>query len=135
MTLDPIRPYLSLIKYGLLAALLCGAFITGCNHGQDSKQEVITQLTTQRDAAIGANKLWKDKADEANRQVEANKRFAKEQMDAAENMAKQNVKLRQESERRQEKLTNQLNNALKESECTELLKAHFCSAVPLPVQP
>jgi hypothetical protein len=116
-------------------AVICGAFVAGCNHGQSNKQEVITQLTEQRDAAMGANKEWKEKADEANRQVEANKRFAKEQMVEAEALAKELSKQRQDAARKQAKLTDQLNKALEEPECTELLKAHFCSAVPLPAQP
>jgi uncharacterized protein YaiL (DUF2058 family) len=133
--LTPLAPYLSLIKTGLCITLLCGAFVTGCNHGESNKEEVVTQLTTQRDAAVEANKAWAEAGEESKRQLDANKQFAKEQYTAAEALGAELKRQRNLADKKLDKLNQQLANAMKEPECTELLTAHFCSAVPLPLQP
>jgi hypothetical protein len=115
--------------------VLCGAFVTGCNHGEDNKQDVITSLTAQRDAALTANHAWEAAAAENNRQLEANKQFAREQYAEAESKAKELSDLRVATEKKIDTLQDQLIDARKKPECTELLTAHFCSAVPLPLQP
>jgi hypothetical protein len=135
MNLDPIRPYLNLIKWGAIIAVLCGAFVTGCNHGQANKQKQIDQLTGQRDAAIEANKQWVAANEESDKQLKANKQFAAEQYAEAEAAGKELAKLKKATDAKIDKLSDQLDKAMKEPECTELLTAHFCSAVPLPLQP
>lgn len=39
ISLDPIKPYLSLIKLGLSVALLVSVFIAGCSHGEGRSAE------------------------------------------------------------------------------------------------
>ena len=135
MNLDPIKPYLSLIKTVLCVGLLVGAFVTGCSHGEGNKQEEVVTLTAQVESLSDANKEWAKTAEEAQRQVVANKRFAKEQYDRAEGLAKDIGKLHIESQKRQDKSDKQLEAADKEPTCVELLERDLCPLVSLPSRP
>lgn len=37
--LDPLAPYMGLIKIAVLAALVAGAFVSGCSHGKAAQRE------------------------------------------------------------------------------------------------
>lgn len=135
MNLDPIRPYLSLIKIIVAGILICGLFVAGCMHGEHNKQDEVDKVQTSLTAALDANRKWVTANEEANRQVEANKKAAAEQQKLAEIKAKELVEFRTKTDKKINKLSDQLEAAMEEPECVDLLKAKFCSAVPLPVQP
>lgn len=124
MILDTVKPYLKLIQTGVAAGLLCGAFIAGCNHGESNKDKEVSAL-------VEANKEWYDTAQEANRQVEANKRFAREQMEEAERLAKELDKRRITTDNVITKQATQLQKAKENPTCASLLEHHYCPSAPV----
>jgi hypothetical protein len=135
MNLDPIRPYLSLIKTIVAGFIICGLFVAGCVHGERNKQKEVDKVQTNLTVALDANRKWVTANEEANRQVEANKKAAAEQQKLAETKAKELVAFRAKTDKKIAKLSDQLDAAMEEPECVDLLKAQFCAAVPLPLQP
>lgn len=57
MNIDPIRPYLDLIKVGIALSLLSVAFVGGCNHGKRAGVAEVRELKLQhaKDARRVAN--------------------------------------------------------------------------------
>lgn len=57
MNIDPLRPYLDLVKAGAALALLTAAFIGGCNHGKRAGVAEVRELKLQhaKDARRVAN--------------------------------------------------------------------------------
>ena len=135
MTQDPIRPYLSLIKTVLGIGLICGVFVAGCSHGESNKEKENNKLQADLTVALDANKKWVAANEAANQQVKANEKAAKEQQALATAKAKELDAFRKKTDAKIDKLADQLNDAMKEPECVDLLTAHFCPAVPLPLRP
>lgn len=127
MSLDPIKPYLSLIKTLVVAAVLCGTFIAGCSY----KAKDVHRLEDRVEQLSSANKQWADAADEATKQAEANKRFADEQYERAEELAKRLSVTQETTKATVSGLEKQLAEAKEKPECAELLKQQLCSAVPV----
>lgn len=50
---DPIRPYLGLIRTVLCIGLLVGTYITGCTRGADGKAEELAGEISSKNARIG----------------------------------------------------------------------------------
>lgn len=131
MSLDPIRPYLSLIKWGLAIAILLTAFIGGCRHGENNKAEKITELHGQIGQLQDANSEWADANARAAEQVQKNKDLAAAEEKKALAVSREMAAVRKQTAKRIGSLQKQLDDAMKEPECVDLLKAHFCPLVPL----
>jgi hypothetical protein len=50
--LDPLRPYLGLIRVGLYAAVASALFIGGCQHGKSSQEAETAKVQAQYDAYV-----------------------------------------------------------------------------------
>ena len=124
MILDPLKPYLHLITVALCTALICGAFVAGCNHGESNKEKEVA-------AVVAANKSSVAAGEEANKQEEANKRFAAEQMKEAERLARELNKKRSASDNVISKQDKQLQKAKENPTCAAFLEQHYCASAPV----
>lgn len=124
-------PYLSLIKWIGAVLILAFMFVSGCMYGGRNDALLEQQIQTLTDV----NAEWTKAAKTAQKNVEANKKFAAEQEALAEQAAKEVDKLKKESAERQEQFEEQLRKADKEPTCAELLERELCPLLSLPSRP
>lgn len=131
INLDPIRPYLSLIKTILIVGVVVGAFVTGCSYKAKDVATDMAALETQVEALSTANTKWAEGAAAATKQAQANKKLAAEETARAEKLANVISDLRSKTDVKINTLENQLQEAKRVPECSRLLQQQFCSAVPV----
>lgn len=132
MTLDPLKPYLGAIKWGLIALLSVSLFIGGCVHGEGKSEAELARRAIQIQALTVENDQWVAANAEASKQVKANQQFAREKQKEADDAAKRIAQLEKATASKQEKNQSALDRALRNPKCSELLELQVCSAVPLP---
>lgn len=130
--LNPLKPYLTLIKWCVSLLLAASLFIGGCVRGENNGEESRVSLAGQVTALTEANKKWASTAAEAERQQKANQQFAKEKQAEVDAVAKDISKLRKEQEKKNQKWQAQLAEAQKDPTCADVLKLKLCPAIPLP---
>lgn len=57
MNLDPLKPYINLIRAALLVGLVVAAFVTGCSHGAAAKADELGQVVAEKGARIAQLEL------------------------------------------------------------------------------
>lgn len=132
MILDPIKPYLPLIKVGAIVLLVLGGVITGCRHGEKNKQGKIDTLTTQVEELSSANKAWADTAKEVKEQKEAADKLAAERDARNKKVEEEIAKLRLQKAKADATFEEQLKKAKEDPTCAQLLKQQLCPLVSLP---
>ena len=122
LSIDPIRPYLGLIKAGGIVVLMAFAFVKGCNHGEANKAAEVKRISGQRDDAQRQATALAGKITEANKQVEANKKAAEQAQDRAEDAGKVASGNERALKKRIAEIKHELDQARNKSpECDELL--------------
>lgn len=134
ISLDPVRPYLGLIKAGLVAALLAGVFVKGCSYGVEreagahakaiaGKDQVIARkdraLSGAAESLRGAARVLREVDAEAQRLLDAEKAAKKREADAAKVAARAQADLA----RRIDGFAKALEHARKNPDCAALLSA------------
>lgn len=140
--LDPLRPYADLLKLLAVLALVCGLFVTGCQHGSDRQaakdQETIAKADNARAAAEAdaAENLRAANAcglllEDVNRQTQASIDAAARQRAAADEAARQAEAAAAESKRRADKAEQALQAAKSKPACRSQLEMALCADIPL----
>jgi hypothetical protein len=97
--LDPIRPYLALVRVCLYALLAAFLFVGGCNHGKGKSAKKVADLTAQIQACESANRA---NMDAISALTAANEAYARQSAKQAEAVA-QAVKDAKRAQARAEK--------------------------------
>lgn len=128
--LQPLQPYLALIKLGAVAALLAVVWIKGCDYGEGRKAEEVARLTATvsglRAETAGYREAEALREEEVRRAVEE----AKQRGKLADEAAKETANLRKKLAKKENELA--LAEAYNKPSCAALLKEEVCPAVPLP---
>lgn len=127
ISLDPIRPYLGVIKAGLVAALLAAVFAKGCSVGQNMSDAKHSKAIAAKDLALngaaaslrGAAKVLRDVDAETERLLKAEAEAKEREHDAAA-VAK---KALAELNTRKAKFADALEQARKNPDCDALMSA------------
>lgn len=139
---DPIRPYAVLIRWGLVALLAGGLYVSGCQRGENRQaaqdQDSIAKAEKQRDdaqaeaaenlrAANAAGQLLQD----VNRQTQASIDEAARQKAAATAAADRAQAAAVESQRRASAAEKALQAAKTTPACRSQLEMALCASIPL----
>lgn len=129
---DALAPYASLIKWGLIALLSMGLFVSGCNHGENRGERDRVELEDKIELLENANASWAQEAEERTK-------LALKDQESGEQLMKEGSKAADRSEKEQKRTDsavrdnqNKLDAALRNPKCAELLEMQVCSTVPLP---
>lgn len=129
---DALAPYASLIKWGLIALLSVGLFVSGCNHGENRGDEDREMLQDRITVLENANASWAQAAEDRNKIVDDNVKESERIQGVANKDAKDLAKEQTATERNVEQNTVKLQTALRDPKCSELLEMSVCPTVPLP---
>lgn len=136
---NTLAPYAFWFKVAGIAAVLFVAFVGGCSVGKNKGlqdrhdlETTNTALALQVQTLRVENDGYLTAMGEANKNAEANKKFAEERQKMAEDAAKKLEKYQEEQAKKQAKNEAELRNALKDPKCAELMKLKVCSAIPRP---
>lgn len=128
--LNALKPYWSIIKAGLLLTGVLTVFSlgswAGCSAGKRSSEARIAALTKDKDVLAAQNSAITEAVNQANKQVEANKRFAKEREEMAEKAAKDAAKAKKELAAKQKDFERRLKAAEKDPDCKAILEQRLC---------
>lgn len=139
---DPIRPYAVLIRWGLVALLAGGLYVSGCQRGESRQaaqdQASIAKTEKQRDdaqaeaaenlrAANAAGQLLQ----EVNRQTQRAIDEATRQQQAAKEAARLAEAAAAQSQRRATQAEQALQAAKNQPGCRQQLEQTLCDAIPL----
>lgn len=114
--LDPLRPYLAIIRIALYAVFIAVLFIGGCNHGKKKSEAKVAKLTEQVQACESANAA---NMDAISALTAANEAYARQSAEQAKEVAKAQkaVKTAQERAEKQIKaIEKDLANARKNNQ-------------------
>ncbi len=139
---DPIRPYADLIRWGLLAVLAGGLYVSGCQRGEDrttAKAEAsITKANEQRDEARkdAAENLRAANAcgallQQVNDQTQASIDAAELARKAAAEAASRAEAAAAEGQRRATAAEKALQAAKTTPACRSQLEIQLCDSIPL----
>lgn len=127
--LDPLAPYLGLIKIGIVVALVAGAFLGGCHKQRQIDQAKLQKAATalrEASAALSASAVALNEADA----------LARAAMHAAEVQAKLAEAAVEGAERDAEVYADQLADierelvvAKRDPDCKQLLEVTSCAAL------
>ena len=142
VSLDPIRPYADLIRWGLCALFAVGLFVTGCQRGEDRQAAKAQASLAKADkaraaaeadaaenlrAATAAGQLLQ----EVNRQTQASIDDAARQRAAANEAARRAEAAAAESKRRATAAERALQDAKNKPACRSQLEMALCADIPL----
>ncbi|WP_460821484.1 hypothetical protein [Lysobacter olei] len=129
MNLDPIRPYLDLIRTGLFVAVVFGAYATGCSNERKSNEAEralaksrITSLETSLSDHIA---LY----DRMNAKATKEKQAAEDQAKRAEEALKVARKAEDEYQTRLAMIQRDLDKSMRDPKCAEQLRAKLCTVL------
>lgn len=139
---DPVRPYVDLIRWGLVVVLAGGLFIAGCNHGKDrqaaaSRDEIAAAAnapaTAEADAAenLRAANACGLLLNDVNRQTQASIDAAESARKAAAAAASRAEAAAAEGQRRATAAEKALQAAKSQTNCRSQLEVELCAAIPL----
>lgn len=125
ISFDPIRPYLGLLKAGLVVAVLVGVFAKGCSYGTERTTEKHAELMAKKDQALrgaaaslrGAAQVLREVDAEAERLLKAQAEAKEREADAAAIAAQAQAELAKSAA----EFKKALANARKNPECVAVL--------------
>ena len=129
---DALRPYTSLIKWGIIAVLAGFLFVSGCNYGENKSEAKIVQLENDKAILQQANASWAKAAEERNRQIEDNVAASERLQREAERDADKLADGRKDTDKIITSNQSKLEAAIRDPKCNELLELKLCPTVPLP---
>jgi hypothetical protein len=115
MILDPLKPYLAIIRIAGYIAIICFLFVSGCNYGKHKQTVKVAELETALGVCKDANA---NNVATIKRLSDANAEYASQGAKQAEDVAQAQKELKTAQRRiqAQEKAFNKgLNNAYKKN--------------------
>jgi 5,10-methylene-tetrahydrofolate dehydrogenase/methenyl tetrahydrofolate cyclohydrolase len=112
--LDPIRPYLALVRVCLYALLAAFLFVGGCNHGKGRSAKKVDDLTAQIQACESANRANMDAISALTVANEAYARQSAKQAEAVAQAVKDAKRAQERAEKDLAKAKKELANAYKD---------------------
>lgn len=129
---DVLAPYASLIKWGLIALLSAGLFVSGCNHGENRGEKELTRVENNLALCQQANASWAAAAEERNAVVDSNIKASEKIQKEASKGADRIEDVRKSTDKAVAGNQSKLEAALRDPKCNELLEMNVCTTVPLP---
>jgi outer membrane murein-binding lipoprotein Lpp len=131
--LDPLAPYLGLIRIGLYAAIVAGAFLGGCSHGKSAQREADRARLDKAAADLRAAGAALEASAAALYEVDALTRAAKHAADVQAKRAREEVAAAQrDAEEYQDQLASierELEQAKRDPACKQLLEVASCAVL------
>ena len=127
--MNPLTPYMTLIKVAAAILLVCIVFVGGCNYGKSSQASTVATLQSDLSVALAANKKYEDERRRLDKlAAQENARQEKAALAAGE----RTEKVQQEQKSTEDNNQHALQRALRDPKCDELLRMKLCPVVPLP---
>lgn len=126
ISLDPLKPYSDLIRTGLFFAIVCGAFVVGCQRGEGNKEVELAKAQDRIDSLETSLTGFIDTFDQVNAAAKKAKDEAKAQQERADEALQ---RARQEADEYQTRLTliqRDLDKAKRDPKCAEQLRQQLC---------
>lgn len=128
--LETLKPYMLAIKIGVLLVGVLGVFSlgswAGCSVGKGQSASEISELKIEKGKLeVQVSSLAKD-IENSNRQVEANKQFAKERQEMMEEAAKDAAKAKKALAEQRVSYEKKLKDAKKDPDCKAILEQQLC---------
>ena len=130
--MNPLTPYMTLIKVAAAILLVCIVFVGGCNYGKSSQASTVATLQSDLSVALVANKKYEDLNNERRRLDKLAAQENDRQEKAALAAGKRTEKVQQEQKSTEDNNQHALQRALRDPKCDELLRMKLCPVVPLP---
>ena len=129
--MNPLTPYMTVIKVAAAILLVCIVFVGGCNYGKSSQASTVATLQSDLSVTLAANKKWEDLNNERRR---LDKLAAQEnaKQEAALAAGNRTAKVQKEQQSTEDNNQHALQRALRDPKCDELLRTQLCPIVPLP---
>lgn len=128
--LKQLEPYTAMIKLGLLGAAVLVVFSlgswVGCSVGKNSNADIVRDLEKQNSTLTAQLSAVSTAVEESNRQVEANKQFAKEREKMAAAAAEEARKAKKALAAKEKEVADKLKQARKDPDCQALLEMQLC---------
>lgn len=124
--LSQIKPYLSLIKLGISAALLVAAFVGGCTYKGNKEESKRQELQTKIDFKDREISSLNEFLNQVNADLAVNKKAAEAQQKIAEQATEQARKNKQQLDRKQAEWDKKSKQIKNDPNCTELLQRQLC---------
>ena len=126
ISLDPLKPYLGLIRAGLFFAMVCGAFVVGCQRGEDNKAEELSKahnrITSLETSLSGFIDTF-DRVNAAAKKAKAEAQAQQARTDQALRAAEQDAR---EYQSRLSLIQRDLDKAKRDPKCAEQLRQQLC---------
>lgn len=134
-----IAPYMFYVKLVCVGVLSAALFIGGCSFGENKRADDLAA----KDVALGssaaeiatlraANATYESAVAGANRNVEANRRFAEEKQAEVEAARQETVKAQQTLKAREAEWKKGFAAAMNDARCAELMRSQVCAVAPMP---
>lgn len=127
--LDPIKPYLTLIKWGIAALLLGVAFFGGCSCQKEKEMNKRAELTTVIEAQKAQIAVLNTQLNDVSSQTKANKKAAEDAAKLAEQYAEEAAKAKAQLDKKQEEWDRKFAKAKNDPDCKELLRMKLCPLI------
>lgn len=132
---DPLRPYLDVIKWVGGIVLVVGLFVAGCNHGENRSTQANLFNTTELATCKAANAKYEKEAYTRDLTARANADLAGMHQAAGKAASDALRKEREEWDKREAALEQALRNARGDTKCADILQMEVCSVTPVPLRP
>lgn len=130
--MNPLTPYMTMVKVAAAILLVCIVFVGGCNYGKSSQASTVATLQSDLSVALAANKKWEDLSNERRRLDKLAAQENAKQEAAALAAGKRTDKVQKEQQSTEDNNQHALQRALRDPKCDELLRMQLCPIVPLP---
>ena len=130
--MNPLTPYMTVVKVAAAILLVCIVFVGGCNYGKSSQASTVATLQSDLSVALAANKKWEDLSNERRRLDKLAAQENAKQEAAALAAGKRTDKVQKEQQSTEDNNQHALQRALRDPKCDELLRMQLCLIVPLP---
>ena len=130
--MNPLTPYMTVIKVVAAILLVCIVFVGGCNYGKSRQASTVATLQSDLSIALAANKKWEDLSNERRRLDKLAAQESAKQEAAALAAGNRTAKVQKEQQSTEDNNQHALQRALRDPKCDELLRMQLCPIVPLP---
>lgn len=129
LSLAPIKPYLTLIKWGVGVLLLLGAFAWGWNVKGNRDEAKMGGMQQTIDAQLLQLETLNITLESVNAQTEENVKAAKEARERAEKAAAAAEKAKAKLDKKQAAWDREFEKAKRDPDCKELMERKLCPLI------
>jgi hypothetical protein len=126
---DAIAPYASLLKWGLIAALLLGTFVSGCSHGRAQSAQAIAKKNAALLDAAAALRASQSALQAVNNNAKAEQAAAKVQAKRAAAAEQRANEAADRLVRKYAQIEHEIELAKRDPECKRALEASTCATL------